>query len=66
MLESVSEKKKQANFFLPEVLLGELRRLVPPKQRSMVVASAIEKELARIKASEAIGKYFGAWKSEKG
>lgn len=66
MLESVSEKKKQANFFLPEVLLKELRRLVPPKQRSMVVAAAIEKELARIRAGEAIGKYFGAWKADEG
>lgn len=64
MPESEREKKKQANFFLPQVLLDELRRLVPPKQRSMVVAGAIEKELARIKASAAIGKYFGAWRSD--
>ena len=56
------EKKKQANFLLPEQLISELRRLVPPKQRSQVVAAALERELARIKRRAARGEYFGAWK----
>ncbi|MBN1289077.1 MAG: hypothetical protein JXA49_05510 [Actinobacteria bacterium] len=64
MIEREKEKKKQANFFLPESLLKELRRLVPPKQRSLIVGEAIEKELARIRSEGAINKYFGAWKTD--
>jgi hypothetical protein len=56
------EKKRQANFLLPEQLVVELRRLVPPKQRSQVVARALERELARIRVRAALGEYFGAWK----
>lgn len=56
------QKKRQANFLLPEHLINELRRLVPPKQRSQVVACALERELARIKVKIALGEYFGAWK----
>ncbi|MBN2168916.1 MAG: hypothetical protein JW738_06695 [Actinobacteria bacterium] len=64
MIETGKTKKKQANFFLPETLLKELRRLVPPKHRSLVVGEAIEKELARIRSKGAIEKYFGAWKTD--
>ncbi len=56
------EPKRQANFLLPEQLVLELRRLVPPKQRSQVVTRALERELARIRVSAALGEYFGAWK----
>lgn len=56
------EKKRQANFLLPEQLVDELRRLVPPKQRSQIVARALERELARIRVRSALGEYFGAWK----
>ena len=40
---SKKEPKKQANFLLPEPLLVELRRLIPAKMRSQVVAGAIER-----------------------
>ncbi len=59
---AVKEPKRQANFLLPEHLLEELRRLVPARQRSRIVAGALERELARIRASQALGRYFGAWK----
>lgn len=59
---TVKEPKRQANFLLPGHLIEELRRLVPAKQRSQVVAVALERELARIKVSVALGEYFGAWK----
>lgn len=55
------EKKRQANFLLPENLIEEMRRLVPPKKRSHVVAAALERELARIRVRSALGEYFGAW-----
>ena len=59
---AVKEPKRQANFLLPEHLLEELRRLVPARQRSQVVAGALDRELARIRVSWALGRYFGAWK----
>lgn len=34
--------------------------------RSQVVAGAIERELARIKAKKALSDYFGAWKPATG
>jgi len=48
---SRKEKKRQANFLLPEQLIDELRTLVPPKKRSLVVATALERELERIKVN---------------
>ena len=62
---SLKEKKKQANFLLPERLVDELRHLVPPKRRSQVVATALERELDRIKVKAALGEYFGAWKTAR-
>lgn len=59
-------KKKQANFLLPERLLDELRRLVPAKQRSMVVATALERELSRMRVREALEEHFGSWRREGG
>jgi hypothetical protein len=63
---STREPKRQANFLLPEPLLAELRSLVPAKMRSQVVTGALERELARIKASRALTEYFGAWKPAAG
>ncbi len=60
------EKKRQANFLLPEHLIVELRSLVPARMRSQVVAAAIERELARIKARKALAEYFGAWGTAPG
>lgn len=56
-----AEDKRQTNFLLPARLVAELRLLVPPKQRSQVVATALERELDRIKLDAALVSYFGAW-----
>ena len=58
--------KRQANFLLPEGLLEELKRLVPPRRRSLVVAAALERELSRFRAKDAVEKYFGIWGGKKG
>jgi hypothetical protein len=58
-----NKPKRQANFFLPESLVAELRELVPPKGRSAVVARALSRELARLRVSRGIGEYFGAWRN---
>lgn len=69
MLENAygkKESKRQANFLLPEHLLSELRELVPSKMRSQVVATALDRELSRIKAKRALSDYFGAWRPSSG
>lgn len=63
---SKGEPKRQANFLLPERLIKELRELIPAKQRSLVVATAVDRELSRIRARLALGDYFGAWKRAGG
>lgn len=56
---------RQANFTLPEDLLGELKRTVPKGEQSKVVAQALRNELKRIKFKKALEKSFGAWKAGK-
>lgn len=53
---------KQANFLLPENLLEELRKAVPKREQSRVVAEALKKELKRLKLQKALDTSFGAWK----
>lgn len=53
---------KQANFLLPEDLLEDLKKTVPRREQSKVVAEALRKELKRLKLKKAIEESFGAWK----
>ncbi len=53
---------KQANFLLPEDLLDELRKAVPGRQQSKVVAEALRKELKRLKLKKSLQDAFGSWK----
>jgi hypothetical protein len=55
---------RQANFLLPEDLLEELRKSVPRREQSKVIAEALRKELKRLKLQKALEKSFGAWKDE--
>ena len=56
---------RQANFLLPEDLLDELRKSVPKRQQSRVVAESLRMELRRMKLERALQSSFGAWKHEK-
>lgn len=56
---------KQANFLLPEDLLDELRKSVPKRQQSRVVAESLRMELRRMKLERALQSSFGAWEHEK-
>ena len=58
-------KHAQANFFLPENLLKDLKNLVPRGGLSKLVADAIEKELRHLKFEKAMEESFGAWKNRK-
>ncbi|MBA4417993.1 MAG: hypothetical protein C0392_08805 [Syntrophus sp. (in: bacteria)] len=55
---------RQANFLLPEDLIEELRKSVPKREQSKVIAEALRKELKRLKLQKALGTSFGAWKDE--
>lgn len=56
---------KQANFFLPEDLLTELRNTVPKREQSKVVAEALRRELKRLRLVKAIETSFGAWRDDE-
>ena len=58
------ETAKQANFLLPEDLLDALRKAVPGRQRSKVVAEALRKELKRLQLMKSLQNVFGAWKEK--
>jgi metal-responsive CopG/Arc/MetJ family transcriptional regulator len=60
----MSTSTKQANFLLPEDLLEELRKTVPGRQQSKIVAEALRKELRRRRLKKAIQESFGAWKDK--
>ncbi len=55
---------KQANFMLPVELIEELKRNVPRREQSKVVAEALRKELKRIRFRRALDSSFGAWSEE--
>lgn len=55
---------KQANFLLPEDLIEELKRGVPKREQSKVVAEALRKELKRLKLLKVIETSFGAWEEK--
>ncbi len=55
---------RQANFLLPEDLVEELKRNVPKREQSKVMAEALRKELKRLKLQKAMETSFGAWKDK--
>ncbi len=54
----------QANFLLPVELVEELKRSVPRREQSKVVAEALRKELKRLAFRRALDESFGAWSHE--
>ncbi len=55
---------RQANFLLPADLIEELRRNVPRREQSKLVAEALRKELKRMRLRRALDESFGAWSQE--
>ncbi|MBI4321526.1 MAG: hypothetical protein HY675_23785 [Chloroflexi bacterium] len=55
---------KQANFLLPVDLIEELRRSVPKREQSKMVAEALRNELRRMRLRRALVTSFGAWTKE--
>ena len=51
----------RVNITVPEDLLRELKKTVPKRARSKVIADALRKEMARIKREENLKKLKGIW-----
>jgi len=61
---AMEKKARQSNFLLPEDLLEELRRDVPRREQSKVVAEALRRELRRLRLRKALETSFGAWEEK--
>ena len=55
---------KQANFLIPDVLLSELKKIIPRGKQSHFVAQAIQNEIKRLHFQISLKKSFGAWKQQ--
>lgn len=52
------------NVSLDDALVAEVRRLIPPRQRSRFIAEAVRKELAQAQQERAVRAAAGLWSSE--
>ena len=55
---------KRISVIFPVRVLEDLRRLVPPKERSKFIAEATERELKRLRLEKALRESAGAWSDE--
>ena len=55
---------KRISVIFPVKVLEDLRRLVPPRERSRFIAKATEAELKHLRLEKAIRESAGAWSDE--
>ena len=58
------EKKERINVVMPASVVAELRRLIPPRERSRFIARATADRLLQLKQRKALEEAAGAWKDE--
>ncbi|MBM3150638.1 MAG: hypothetical protein FJZ96_00290 [Chloroflexi bacterium] len=58
------EIRERLNLYLTKPVADELRRLIPPRERTRFVEEVLARELRRKKLLEALDKSYGAWKDE--
>ena len=58
------EKKERINVVMPASLVAELRRLLPPRERSRFIVRATADRLLQLKQRKALEEAVGAWKDE--
>ena len=56
--------KERMNLYITKSLMDDLRRVVPPRERTRFVEEVLARELRRLKLREAIKNAYGAWKDE--
>ncbi len=60
----MAEIRERLNLYLTKSVADELRRVIPPRERTRFVEEALAKALRRQKLLEALEKSYGAWKDE--
>jgi len=60
----MAKGSRQANFLLPEDLIEELKKSVPAREQSKMVAEALRRELKRLRLQQVLESSFGAWRDE--
>jgi uncharacterized membrane-anchored protein YjiN (DUF445 family) len=58
------EIRERLNLYLTKSVAEELRRVIPPRERTRFVEEALAKALRRQKLLDALEKSYGAWKDE--
>ncbi len=58
------EIRERLNLYLTKPVADELRRLIPPRERTRFVEEALAKALRRQRLLEALEISYGAWKDE--
>ena len=63
----MSERTERVNVIFPKELLRELRKHVPPRERSALIVRATERELRRVRLLAALGalRLAPAWMAEE-
>lgn len=56
--------KERMNLYLTKSVADELRRLVPPRERTRFVEEVLARELRRARLREVIEQSYGAWRDE--
>lgn len=56
--------RERMNLYLTKPLADELRRVIPPRERTRFVEEVLARELRRRKLKEALKAAAGAWKDE--
>jgi hypothetical protein len=56
--------KERMNLYITKSVMDELRRAIPPRERTKFVEEVLARELRRRRLKEAIKKSAGAWTDE--
>ncbi|MEK7581696.1 MAG: hypothetical protein AAB512_05460 [Patescibacteria group bacterium] len=54
------------NITLPKELIVELKKTIPPRYRSAIIASALSEKIADMKRKESLKKLKGVWEKSGG
>lgn len=61
----VVKTSTRINITLPNSLMAELKKYVPPRKRNQFIVAIIEKELNRMRLQNALQESAGAWAEEE-
>ena len=62
----MSTNVTRVNITLPKTLLADLKRVIPERERSMVIAEVLKERIARMRREESLKRLKGIWKKAGG